>query len=49
MDTAVLLKLLILCFINRTLPFFFRSEGPRSRRYGRTAAMGLIVQPYDED
>jgi hypothetical protein len=24
-------------------------EGPRSRRYGRTAAMRLIVQPYDED
>jgi hypothetical protein len=22
---------------------------PRSRRYGRTAAMRLIVQPYDED
>jgi hypothetical protein len=25
------------------------AEGPRSRRYGRTAAMRLIVQPYDED
>jgi hypothetical protein len=24
-------------------------EGPRSRRYGRTAAMRRIVQPYDED
>jgi hypothetical protein len=24
-------------------------EGPRSRRYGRTAAMRLIVQPDDED
>jgi hypothetical protein len=24
-------------------------EGPRSRRYGRTAALRLIVQPYDED
>jgi hypothetical protein len=24
-------------------------EGPRSRRYGRTAAMRLIVQPNDED
>jgi hypothetical protein len=24
-------------------------EAPRSRRYGRTAAMGLIVQPCDED
>jgi hypothetical protein len=24
-------------------------EGPRSRRYGRTAALRLLVQPYDED
>jgi hypothetical protein len=31
------------------LDFFFCGEGPRSRRYGRTAAMKLIVQPYDED
>jgi hypothetical protein len=29
--------------------FFFGGEAPRSRRYGRTAAMRLIVQPYDED
>jgi hypothetical protein len=29
--------------------FFFSGEGPRSRRYGRTAAMRLIVQPYNED
>jgi hypothetical protein len=28
---------------------FFSGEGPRSRRYGRTAALWLIVQPYDED
>jgi hypothetical protein len=28
---------------------FLSSEGPRSRRYGRTAAMGLLVQPCDED
>jgi hypothetical protein len=28
---------------------FFYGEGPRSRCYGRTAAIGLIVQPYDED
>jgi hypothetical protein len=27
--------------------FFFSGEGPA--RYGRTAAMRLIVQPYDED
>jgi hypothetical protein len=26
---------------------FFSGEGPRSRRYGRTAALRLIVQPYD--
>ena len=24
-------------------------EGPRSRCYGRTAALRLIVQPFDED
>jgi hypothetical protein len=24
-------------------------EGPRSRNYGRTAALTLIVQPCDED
>jgi hypothetical protein len=24
-------------------------EGPRSRRYGRTAALRLLVQPYDGD
>jgi hypothetical protein len=29
--------------------FFLSDEGPRSRRYGRTAAMRLIVQPCDED
>jgi hypothetical protein len=28
---------------------FFSGEGPRSRRYGRTAALRLIVQPCDED
>jgi hypothetical protein len=27
---------------------FFSGEGPRSRRYGRTAALRLIVQPCDE-
>jgi hypothetical protein len=29
--------------------FFFSGEGPRNRRYGRTAALRLIVQPCDED
>jgi hypothetical protein len=27
---------------------FFSGEAPRSRRYGRTAALRLIVQPCDE-
>jgi hypothetical protein len=31
------------------LYIFFCGEGSRSRRCGRTAAMRLIVQPYDED
>jgi hypothetical protein len=29
--------------------FFLSGEGPRSRRYGRTAALRLLVQPNDED
>jgi hypothetical protein len=29
--------------------FFLHSEGPRSRCYGRTTALRLFVQPYDED
>jgi hypothetical protein len=28
---------------------FFCGKGLRSRRYGRTAALRLVVQPYDED
>jgi hypothetical protein len=28
---------------------FFSGEGPRSRRYGRTAALRFLVQPCDED
>jgi hypothetical protein len=28
---------------------FFSGEGPRSRRYGRTAALRLLVQTCDED
>jgi hypothetical protein len=35
--------------VKKTSVFFFSGEGPRSRRYGRTAALRLIVQPYDED
>jgi hypothetical protein len=40
---------LLACFLIFEPFFFFSGEGPRSRRYGRTAAMRLIVQPYDED
>jgi hypothetical protein len=29
--------------------FLFSGEGPRSRRYGRIAALRLLVQPCDED
>jgi hypothetical protein len=29
--------------------FFCCGEGPRSRSYGRTAALRLFVQPFDED
>jgi hypothetical protein len=29
--------------------FFFCGEGPRSRRYGRTAALRLLVKPCDDD
>jgi hypothetical protein len=36
------------CGVNwTTIPFFI--EGPRSRCYGRTATLRLIVQPWDED
>jgi hypothetical protein len=35
------------CHILHT--FFGGGEGPRSRSYGRTAALRLIVQPCDED
>jgi hypothetical protein len=35
--------------IYNTSSFFFSGEGPRSRRYGRTAALRLIVQPCDEE
>jgi hypothetical protein len=37
-------KILLGCFC-----FFFFGEGPRSRCYGRTATLRLIVQPYDKD
>jgi hypothetical protein len=34
---------------DNTHMYFFNTEGPRSRYYGRTAAIRLIVTPYDED
>jgi hypothetical protein len=35
--------------LNARSIFLLSGEGPRSRRYGRTAAMRLLVQPCDED
>jgi hypothetical protein len=36
-------------FANAEDSIFLQGEGPRSRCYGRTAALRLFVQPYDED
>jgi hypothetical protein len=33
----------------RSSSFFLHGEEPRSRCYGRTAALKLFVQPCDED
>jgi uncharacterized membrane protein len=35
--------------VTSSVVFFCGGEGPCSRRYGRTAALRLIVQPYDEN
>jgi hypothetical protein len=35
--------------MHKLLAHFFSGEGPSSRRYGRTAALRLLVQPCDED
>jgi hypothetical protein len=43
-----LLHYIAACSLCKMLAFFC-SEGPRSRCYGRTAALRLIVQPCDED
>jgi hypothetical protein len=32
-----------------TILTFFSGEGPRSRRYGRAAAMRFIVRPYEDE
>jgi hypothetical protein len=45
-----LLILRILVSIHTLFRFVVLSgEGPRSRRYGRTTALRLLVQPCDED
>jgi hypothetical protein len=36
-------------FTENTLLFFLHGEGPRSRCYGRTTALRLFVQPYDDE
>jgi hypothetical protein len=39
----------LICYAwNITRTFFLIDEGPCSRCYGRTTALRLIVQPYDE-
>jgi hypothetical protein len=41
----------LLCYrvISINFVVFLSGERPRSRRYGRTTAMRLIVQPYGDD
>jgi hypothetical protein len=34
---------------DRHIRLFFSGEGPRGRRYGRTAALRLIVRPCEDD
>jgi hypothetical protein len=36
-------------YVYNGVKIFFSGEGLRSRRYGRTAALRLIVQPCDGD
>jgi PhoPQ-activated pathogenicity-related protein len=44
------MRLLYICAIQIIVMMtLFSGKEPRSRRYRRTAAMRLIVQPYDED
>jgi hypothetical protein len=43
-DEGIILKLIL----NKYDGVFFGGEGPRSKCYGRTAALRLIVQPCDE-
>jgi hypothetical protein len=50
MDNKVVLFNGVEFFITRrSSDFFFTGEGPRCRRYGRTTALRLLVQPFDED
>jgi hypothetical protein len=44
-----LFKLPLPLCTRRIWSLFLSGEGPRSRRYGRTAALRLLVQPYDGD
>jgi hypothetical protein len=37
------------CPLSLDVSFFLHGEGSRSRCYGRTTALRLLVQPYDED
>jgi hypothetical protein len=38
-----------ICSAEENFFLFFFGEGPRSRCYGHTTALRLIVQPCDED
>jgi hypothetical protein len=48
-STSTLPHTFIACTGSTLPPFYFSGEGPCSRRYGRTAALMLLVQPCDED
>jgi hypothetical protein len=45
----ILMFTLTMVFRRKKLWYLSIDEGPRSRRYGRTAALRLLVQPCDED
>jgi hypothetical protein len=38
-----------MCTVKKVKAVLFSGEGPRSRRYGCTAALKDLVQPCDED
>ena len=37
------------CPLSLDVSFFLHGEGSRSKFYGHTTALRLLVQPYDED